>query len=103
MIFKRYCWKIKQEKQKSRKIFRNYPILGFRINLFFKSNNGLKLVLSSKIIKLSKIKTKNIQLIKRNFWKKKINYTQDFIKEILKKENRLMKIKEIELRMDVRL
>jgi len=99
MKFKRYSWKIKKEKGFKRKIFKEYPLIGFRLRLFFKSSNGEKLSISSKLLKLEDVKTNEISIKKKkSFFIKKEVYSNEFIEEIINKNLNLFNVKELEIK-----
>lgn len=97
MKFNRYYWNINQDKQ-DRGTFRGKLLKGFKLNIFLKSDSGMKLKISSKTFPLSEIKTQNIkEKIKKGWLSKKTVYSTEFKNEILNKNKKLSEIKEIEI------
>ena len=73
--------------------------MGYAMRLYFKSNNGQKLMLQSKTIHNYEFDTKEIYLKKRAFiFSTKAGYSLSFIEEMLNKVGKFKDIKGVNLK-----
>ena len=76
-----------------------YKKIGHSIRLYFKSEEGFKIILTSKILKLKDTKSEKIkQKIKTGLFKYISTYSDEFKKEIFAENNKFLKIKTLRVK-----